>query len=157
MSDDRNSTPHATADTPLSHSISHDAPDSESREDEPLDPAARNAVRENAKRVIRESGIGEMLQTLNHNALQGRGWFEEYDSGVIFKWGSGFTRRHIWLDISGDLLRFRLLPHIKCRAPVPLCDGEYHSLTPEMWRHRGAVLRELHRNYEHPVAETSED
>lgn len=153
MSDDRNSTPEASADT----AISHDAPASESREDEPLDPATRNALRENAKRVIHESGIGEMFQTLNRNALQGRGWFEEYDSGVIFKWGSGFTRRHIWLDISGDLVRFRLLPHIKCRAPVPVCDGEYHSFTPQMWRHRGAVLRELHRNYEHPVAETSED
>src|SRR5262245_38057980 len=58
----------------------------------------RRVVRENAKRVIRTSGIGEMLRTLNRNALQGRGWFEEYDSGVIFKWGSGYTRRHIWID-----------------------------------------------------------
>lgn len=121
------------------------------------DPVARKAIRENAKRVIRESGIGEMLQTLNRHALQGRGWFEEYDSGVIFKWGSGYTRRHIWVDISGDRLRFRLRPHITCAAPVPLCDGEYHSFTPAMWRQHGAVLRELHRNYEHPVAETSED
>lgn len=121
------------------------------------DPETRKAIRENAKRVIRESGIGEMLQTLNRHALQGRGWFEEYDSGVIFKWGSGYTRRHIWIDISGDRLRFRLRPHIACTAPVPLCDGEYHSFTPTMWQHRGAVLHELHRNYEHPVAETSED
>ena len=117
----------------------------------------RRAIRENAKRVIRESGIGEMLQTLNRNALQGRGWFEEYDSGMLFKWGSGYTRRHIWVDIAGELLRFRLLPHIACAAPIPACDGEYHSFTPEMWRIRGAVLHELHRNYEHPVAETSED
>lgn len=121
------------------------------------DPTQRKAIRENAKRVIRESGIGEMLQTLNRHALQGRGWFEEYDSGVIFKWGSGYTRRHIWVDISGDRLRFRLRPHIACAAQVPLCDGEYHSFTPAMWQHHGAVLRELHRNYEHPVAETSED
>src|SRR5262245_38052514 len=47
----------------------------------------RRVLRENAKRVIRESGIGEMLRTLNQHALQGRGWFEEYDTGVIFKWG----------------------------------------------------------------------
>ncbi|HST89652.1 MAG TPA: hypothetical protein VLJ14_14860 [Ktedonobacterales bacterium] len=117
----------------------------------------RQAVRENAKRVIRESGIGEMLRTLNHNALQERGWFEEYDSGVIMKWGTGYTRRHIWVDITGDALRFRLLPHIKCAAPMPACDGEYHSFTRETWRLPGALLRELHRNYEHPVAETSED
>ena len=117
----------------------------------------RRAVRENAKRVIRESGIGELMRTLNRNALQDRGWFEEYDSGVIMKWGAGYTRRHIWVDISGDQLRFRLLPHIKCAALVPACDGEYHSFTRETWRLPGALLRELHRNYEHPVAETSED
>src|SRR5215469_431446 len=119
--------------------------------------AERQAQRENAKRIMRESGMAEMLQTLNQHALQGRGWFEEYDSGVIFKWGSGYTRRHIWVDVSGDQLRFRLLPHIACAAPVPLCDGEYHSFTLAMWQHHSAVLRELHRNYEHPVAETSED
>jgi hypothetical protein len=123
----------------------------------PVDEQARTAIRENAKRVFRESGIGEMLRTLNQNALQGRGWYEEYDSGVLFKWGSGVTRRHIWVDVQSDLLRFRLRPHIKCAAPVPICDGEYHSFTPAMWRQRGAVLRELHRNYERPVAETSED
>ncbi len=117
----------------------------------------RRATRENAKRVIRESGIGEMLQTLNRQALQGRGWFEEYDSGVLFKWGTGYTRRHIWIDIHGDELRFRLRNHLKCSAAIPTCDGEYHTFTPAMWRIRGAVLRELNRNYERPVAEASED
>jgi hypothetical protein len=107
--------------------------------------------------VLRESGMAELLRTLNEHALQGRGWFEEYDSGVLFKWGSGYTRRHIWVDVLGDNLRFRLAPHLKCSSSVPICDGEYHTLTPVMWRHRGTVLRELNRNYEHPVAETSED
>ena len=117
----------------------------------------RTEVRENARRIIRESGIGEMLRTLNSNALQGRGWFEEYDSGILFKWGSGYTRRHIWVDVSNDLLRFRLRPHLPCPSRVPQCDGEYHSFTPRMRTIQGAVLHELHRNYEHPVAETSED
>ena len=125
-------------------------------------PAARDeldarARRETARRVMRESGIAELLQTLNRQGLQERGWFEEYETGVLFKWGSGYTRRHIWVDIEGEDLRFRLRPHIRCAEPVPLCDGEYHTLTPEMWRHHGVVLRELNRNYEHPVAETSED
>ncbi|HLZ22050.1 MAG TPA: hypothetical protein VKQ30_08005 [Ktedonobacterales bacterium] len=125
-------------------------------EPEPSD-AERKAHRENARRVLRESGMSELFQTLNRQALQGRGWFEEYDSGVLFKWGSGYTRRHIWVEVAGDNLRFRLKPHIKCAAPVPICDGEYHTLTPAMWRHHGVVLRELNRNYEHPVAEASED
>lgn len=117
----------------------------------------RKAARENAKRVIRESGIAEMLRTLNENALQGRGWYEEYDTGVLFKWGAGYTRRHIWIDVHGDQLRFRLRPHRTCAAPVPACDGEYHSFTRETWVDRAALLRELNRNYQQPVAETSED
>ena len=125
---------------------------------QPVQAKAEDAAPDDAERkALRESGMAELLQTLNRQALQGRGWFEEYDSGVIFKWGSGYTRRHIWVDVSGDTLRFRLNPHIQCATPVPICDGEYHALTPVMWRHRGAVLRELNKNYEHPVAETSED
>lgn len=117
----------------------------------------RQATRENARRVLRASGITELLQTLNQNALQGRGWFEEYDSGILFKWGTGYTRRHIWVDVSGDSLRFRLRPHIRCRTEIPACDGEYHTFTRQTWRIPGAVLKELNRNYKQPVAETSED
>jgi hypothetical protein len=135
--------------------MSNDIHETPAGRDEP-EPDAR-ARRETARRVMRESGIAELLQTLNRQGLQGRGWFEEYETGVLFKWGSGYTRRHIWVDIAGEDLRFRLRPHIRCAEPVPLCDGEYHTLTPEMWRHHGVVLRELNRNYEHPVAETSED
>ncbi len=118
---------------------------------------ARQALRENARRVLRESGVAELLQTLNRQALQGRGWFEEYDSGVLFKWGSGYTRRHIWVDVSGDRLRFRLNPHIPCSDPIPACDGEYHIFTPETWRLPGVILREVDRDYRKPVAETSDD
>ncbi len=121
------------------------------------DDAARQAIRENARRVLRESGVAEILQTLNRQALQGRGWFEEYDSGVLFKWGTSFTRRHIWVDVSGDQLRFRLNPHLRCAESVPACDGEYHSFTAETWRIPGVVLREVDRNYRKPVAETSDD
>jgi len=119
--------------------------------------AQRHAIRENARRVLRESGLAEILQKLNRQALQGRGWFEEYDSGLLFKWGTSVTRRHIWVDVQGDLLRFRLNPHIRCSGSVPSCDGEYHTLTPKMWAIPGVVLREVDRNYQKPVAETSED
>lgn len=119
--------------------------------------AQRRAIRENARRVLRESGVAEMLQRLNRQALQGRGWFEEYDSGVIFKWGTSVTRRHIWVDVAGDQLRFRLKPHLRCAEAVPTCDGEYHSFTAKTWVIPGVVLREVDRNYQKPVAETSED
>ena len=117
----------------------------------------RRATREQTRRVLRESGAAEILQTLNRNALQGRGHFEEYDSGVIFKWGSGYTRRHIWVDVAEGTLRFRLRPHLPCDTEVPACDGEYHTFTAAMWRLPGAVLKEVDRNYKHPVAEASED
>lgn len=135
-------------------------PDDVASQQPPADTQAeeqRRAIRENARRVLRASGVSEMLQTLNQNALQGRGWFEEYDSGLLFKWGTGYTRRHIWIDVAGDSLRFRLRPHLRCRAEVPACDGEFHTFTAQTWRIPGAVLKELNRNYKQPVAETSED
>ncbi len=147
---DSNSAASPTASSPEAPSSSSEVPITLSDEE-------RKALRENARRVLRESGAAEILQTLNKHALQSRGHFEEYDSGVIFKWGSGYTRRHIWVDVAGDQLRFRLRPHLKCRAPVPACDGEYHSFTAETWRIPNAVLREVDRNYKHPVAETSDD
>jgi len=117
----------------------------------------RKAMRDNARRVLRESGVAEILQTLDKHALQGRGRFEEYDSGVLFKWGEKYTTRHIWVDVAGDRLRFRLKPHIRCKSPVPQCDGEYHSFTAETWRIPNAVLREVDANYKRPVAESSDD
>jgi hypothetical protein len=117
----------------------------------------RKAMRDNARRVLRESGVAEILQTLNKHALQGRGRFEEYDSGVLFKWGEKYTTRHIWVDVAGDQLRFRLKPHIRCKAPISHCDGEYHSFTAATWLIPNAVLREVDANYKRPVAESSDD
>lgn len=122
-----------------------------------IDETERQARREHARRIFRESGISELMRRLNQHALQGRGSFEEYDSGVIFKWGHGYTRRHIWVDVDGEKLRFRLRPHLRCAGSVPACDGEYHSFTRETWSIPGALLHELDRNYKHPVAEASED
>ncbi len=125
-------------------------------EQEP-DEAARQALRENARRVLQESGCAAMLRILNKEQLKGRGWFEEYDSGVIFKWGTWSTRRHVWVDIQGDAIRFRLLPHLKCRAAVPICDGEYHTLLREHWQQRELLQEELAKNFGRSVAEPSAD
>lgn len=131
-------------------------PDDVTPTDEP-DAPTRQARREHARRMLRASGVPELLLQLNRQALKGRGTFDEYDTGVIFRWGSGYTRRHIWVDVAGDAVRIRLREHLRCRAPVPACDGEYHSFTPETWGDRSAVEREIRRAYERPVAETSED
>lgn len=125
--------------------------------DEEEHAAQQLAVRENAKRVFRESGLAEMLQGINKNLLKGRGRFEEYDSMVLFKWGTGYTRRHIWVEVNGNSIRFRLQQHRKCTAPAPLCDGEYHTFTSTMWANRPFLQTELKKYYDRPVAETSSD
>ena len=129
----------------------------ENRLSEAETEAKRLAVRENAKRVLRESGLAEMLQAINRNQLKGRGTFEEYDFMVLFRWGSGTTRRHIWVEIKGNSIRFRLALHRKCSVPIPLCDGEYHTFTSSMWANRELLRTELNKYYAKPVAESSDD
>jgi hypothetical protein len=122
-----------------------------------VDEAQRRAERENAKRVLQESGLAEMLKTLNKNALKGRGNFFEYDSTILLKWGTSYTRRHLWVEVKGNTIRFRLAPHRKCAITAPICDGEYHTFTSSMWANRNFLLNELNNYYARPIAETSSD
>jgi hypothetical protein len=124
---------------------------------EEADAARRLAVRENAKHVLQESGLGEMLKTINRTALKGRGTFEEFDSMILLRWGTGYTRRHMWIEINGNTIRFRLRPHRTCNISSPLCDGEYHTFTSAMWANRTLLQDELNKYYAKPVAETSSD
>ena len=124
---------------------------------EEADQARRLAVRENAKHIMRESGLADMLKTINRNALKGRGDFEEFDSMILLRWGTGYTSRHMWIEINGNTIRFRLTPHRKCNISVPLCDGEYHTFTGTMWANRTLLQEELNKYYAKPVAETSSD
>jgi len=119
--------------------------------------ARRLATRENAKRVLRESGLAQMLQGVNKNLLKGRGRFEEYDSLVLFKWGTSSTMRHMWIEVEGNTIRFRYHPHRKCNHPAPLCDGEYHTFTSVMWTNQIFLQSELKKYYDRPVAESSSD
>jgi hypothetical protein len=119
--------------------------------------AHRLALRENAKRVLRDSGLAEIFQAINKNLLKGRGRFEEYDSMVLFKWGRGYTMRHIWVEVEGNVLRFRLAAHRKCAHAAPICDGEYHTFTSAMWSDHQLLQSEVKRYYDRPVAETSSD
>jgi hypothetical protein len=122
-----------------------------------VDEAQRQALRENAKRVFQESGLAEMLKTLNRNALKGRGSFSEFDSMILLKWGSSYTRRHMWIEVKGNTIRFRFAPHRKCSITAPICDGEYHTFTSAMWADRDFLLHELNDYYSRPIAEASSD
>ncbi len=117
----------------------------------------RQSQRENAKRLLRESGLTTMLQALNKDTLKGRGRFEEYDSILLLRWGTGYTGRHIWIELVDDTIRFRLNQHRRCQEAVPLCDGEYHTFTREMWSNPILLQNELMKYYLKPVAESSND
>lgn len=122
-----------------------------------VDEAQRQAIRENAKRVLQESGLAEMLKTLNKNALKGRGSFYDYDSMILLKWGTSTTRRHLWIEVIGNTIRFRFAPHRKCAITEPICDGDYHTFTSAMWANRDFLLNELYDYFARPIAETSSD
>lgn len=119
--------------------------------------ARRLAARENAKHILRESGLAEMLQAINRNLLKGRGHFEEYDSMILLRWGTQSTLRHMWIEVRENTIRFRLQEHRKCAPPAPFCDGEYHTFTSTMWSNRLFLQSELKKYYDRPVAETSSD
>lgn len=121
------------------------------------DEAQRQAIRENAKHVLQESGLAEMLRTLNRNVLKGRGSFSEFDSMILLRWGTSSTRRHMWIEVKGNTIRFRLAPHRKCSISAPICDGEYHTFTSTMWANRNFLLHELNDYYARPIAEASSD
>lgn len=122
-----------------------------------VDWSHRQAIRENARRVLQESGLAQMLKTLNRNALKGRGSFQEFDSLIVFRWGTASTRRHLWIEIAGNTIRFRMNPHLQCRETAPVCDGEYHTFTSAMWADHTFLLNELQKYYSRPVAESSSD
>jgi len=122
-----------------------------------VDEAERQAIRENAKHVLQESGLADMLRTLNRNALKGRGSFSEFDSMILLKWGTSSTRRHLWIEVKGNTIRFRLASHRKCSITAPICDGEYHTFTSTMWANRNFLLHELNDYFARPIAETSSD
>jgi len=122
-----------------------------------LDEATRQAARENARHILQQSGLPDMLRAINKNQLKGRGKFEEYDTIVLLRWGTGYTGRHLWIEVNGDTIRFRFPPHLKCAQLAPLCNGEYHTFTSSMWTNRELLRTELDKYYAKPVAETSSD
>jgi hypothetical protein len=119
--------------------------------------AHRLAIRENSKQILRESGLADMMQSINKNLLKGRGHFEDYDTFVLFRWGTQSTLRHMWIEVRGSSILFRLHPHRKCAAAAPICDGEYHTFTSSMWTEQDFFKAELKKYYDRPVAETSSD
>ena len=123
------------------------------------DDPQRAQQREHARRILGASEVPGVLREINNALLKGRGWFDEYDTGVIFKWGTWSTRRHIWIDVAGDTVRIRLREHLRCKPAdtVAQCDGEYHAYSAAQAADLELMKRELKYYFDHPVAESSDD
>lgn len=109
----------------------------------------------NTQKVIAESKVKSILQLFNRDYLYGQGRFDEYESGLILKWGDGYSRKHIWIKVDGENLIFETSHYKKCDKPF--CTGNEHVLTPEQWQDWSVLNQELGDRFRRPVYEPSED
>jgi hypothetical protein len=105
--------------------------------------------------VIEESGLRRILQMFNRDYLYGQGRFDEYKDGLIFKWGDGYSRKHIWATVEHGNLVFETSHFKKCARPY--CNGTHHILTRELYTNLDVVNQELADLFRRPVQERSED
>ena len=105
--------------------------------------------------VIAASHIRPILEMFNRDFLYGQGRFDEYKSGLIFKWGDGYSRRHIWATVEDGKLVLETSHAKKCDKPY--CNGTHHVLTPELYTDQTLINQELGDRFRRPVYESTED
>jgi hypothetical protein len=122
---------------------------------EDLAQEATTTMSPEAARVITESRAREILQMFNRDYLYGQGRFDEYKDGLIFKWGDGYSRKHIWLSVENGNLLFETGHLRKCSKPY--CNGTHHVLTREQYTNLDLVNQELGDLFRRPVTEPTDD
>lgn len=120
-----------------------------------LDANATTRLSPAAATVVRQSRIRELLQFFNRDFLYGQGRFDEYQHGLILKWGDGYSRKHIWLTVEGENLVFQTSHERACA--MPNCRDGYHVYTPEQWRDLNTLNAELAEQFKRPIHEGSDD
>lgn len=105
--------------------------------------------------VVAASRIRLILEMFNRDFLYGQGRFDEYKSGIIFKWGDGYSRRHIWATVEDSNLVLETSHAKKCDKPY--CNGTHHILTPDLYNDLTIINQELGDRFRRPVYESSED
>ena len=106
-------------------------------------------------RVVAESKVLDILRRFNRDFLYGQGRFDEYDRGLLLKWGDGYSRKHIWLTVEGENLVFETSHQRTCAHDY--CDGGRHVFTPALWHNVGLINTELGEQFKRPVYEGSDD
>ncbi len=106
-------------------------------------------------RVVKVSHVREILQLFNRDFLYGQGRFDEYQNGLLLKWGDGYSRKHIWLTVEDENLIFETSHAKKCSKSY--CNGTHHVLTPDLYMQLDVINQELGDCFRRPVYESPED
>lgn len=122
---------------------------------EDLDEQATTQMSPEAARVVNESHVRDILHKFNRDYLYGLGRFDEYQHGLLLKWGDGYSRKHIWITVEGDNLVFATAHERSCGRPT--CRGGHHVYPPEQWRDIRVINAELADQFKHPIYERSDD
>ncbi len=122
---------------------------------EDLAASATTQLNADAAKIIQESKVRLILNRFNRDFLYGQGRFDEYQGGLLLKWGDGYSRKHIWVSVEGENLLFEK-SHSK-RCDKPYCTGTHHVLSPAQWKNTALVNEELGDCFRRPVYEASDD
>jgi hypothetical protein len=122
---------------------------------EDLDARATTEMSPETARVVNDSHVLDILHKFNRDYLYGLGRFDEYDRGLLLKWGDGYSRKHIWITVEGDNLVFATSHERKCSKPY--CHGDQHVFAPEQWRDIRLINQELAEQFQRPIHERSDD
>ncbi|HEV2405384.1 MAG TPA: hypothetical protein VGR88_08025, partial [Ktedonobacterales bacterium] len=123
--------------------------------EEDLDAQATTQMNPETSRVVSESHVLDILHKFNRDYLYGLGRFDEYQHGILLKWGDGYSRKHIWITVEGENLEFQTSHERTCAKPY--CQGGRHVFTPDQWRDTRIVNDELAEQFRRPIYERSED
>jgi hypothetical protein len=105
--------------------------------------------------VIEASKVRKILQMFNRDYLYGQGRFDEYNHGLILKWGDGYSRKHIWITVENGNLVFET-SHLK-NCGKPYCTGTHHVLDQELYTNWEIVNQELAELFRRPVHELPDE
>src|SRR5262249_7683096 len=122
---------------------------------EDLDERATTHMSPEVARVVDESHVRDILHKFNRDYLYGLGRFDEYQQGLLLKWGDGYSRKHIWITVEDDNLVFETSHERRCAKAC--CRGGHHAYTPEQWHDMRVINEELAEQFQRPVYERSDD
>ncbi len=120
-----------------------------------LDAQATTQMLPEVAQVVAQSHVREILDKFNRDYLYGMGRCDEYNHGMLLKWGDGYSRRHIWITVDGQNLAFETSHERVCSKPY--CVGGKHVFTPDLWRDPRNINEELGEQFRRPVYERSDD